>query len=173
MVLLIIGFFNPAKSLFWYKGEPTKAKSFIVYFGLFLVLGYTYGEFLPDSGDNRYASYSESNQTTTNNYSTEGQDWQMVYEVKGNGAKKSAPFALNGKNSRIKYYYDTNSKDNIGTFNVYVVEVGHEVLKDGGFPEIMIDQGEVGESYLYKSKGRYYLDVMASGSWTIQIEEMK
>lgn len=38
-VFLIIGFFNPNKSLFWFKGERTKKKSFIIYFISFFVLG--------------------------------------------------------------------------------------------------------------------------------------
>lgn len=37
-VLLIIGFFNPNKSLFWFKGERTKKKSFIIYFISLIVL---------------------------------------------------------------------------------------------------------------------------------------
>ena len=38
--LLVLGFFNPNKSLFWFKGEKTKMKSFIVYFISIIILSF-------------------------------------------------------------------------------------------------------------------------------------
>jgi hypothetical protein len=38
-ILLVIGFFKPQKSLFWYKGERTKKQSLIFYIPTFFILG--------------------------------------------------------------------------------------------------------------------------------------
>jgi transglutaminase-like putative cysteine protease len=37
-ILLIIGFFNPKASLFWYRGEQTKLKSVVIYGAILIIL---------------------------------------------------------------------------------------------------------------------------------------
>lgn len=47
LILMIIGFISPSKSLFWYKGEKTKKKSSIIYLISFIALIIISGLILP------------------------------------------------------------------------------------------------------------------------------
>lgn len=115
---------------------------------------------------------SDVKTTTPENKSTA---WTTVCTIKGNGTKKSAIFELSGNEARIVYKYKSNAGTaGMGTFAVYVVNQGEQILKDGGFPEVMIDKdSESGESALHKDAGKYYLDINAMGDWEVVIEENK
>lgn len=43
IVMLLLGFFNPKASMFWYRQGQTKAMSAVIYGGLFLILAYVNG----------------------------------------------------------------------------------------------------------------------------------
>jgi len=109
----------------------------------------------------------------TNENSNE-KEWTKVYSFSGNGTKKSPSFELSGNEARIKYSYKADGNVGMGMFAVYVVDEGEDIMKTGGFPEIMSQaENEESESAIQKSEGRYYLNVNASGNWTITIEELK
>jgi hypothetical protein len=105
--------------------------------------------------------------TTINPSST--LEWNEVTKFKGNGMKKSSVFILTGKTARLKYKYQSPS--NVGVFAVYVLNEGVDFSKSGGTSEIMTAKSEESESSIQKAAGRYYLNVNASGSWTVTVEE--
>lgn len=102
----------------------------------------------------------------------ESKEWVEVLKFKGSGEKKSEIFELTGAKSRIKYNFKSSG---MGMFAVYVLPEGYNLMEKGGFPEIMIDQAEEGESSLsHLKKGTYYMSVSsANGKWEISIEEFK
>jgi len=86
--------------------------------------------------------------------------------------KKSPTFELTGNDARIKYNYKADG--NIGMFAVYIVDEGDDIMKTGGFPEVMSQaENEESESTIQKSEGRYYLNVNATGNWKVTIEELR
>ena len=100
--------------------------------------------------------------------------WTEVYKFKGNGMKKSPVFELTGGDARLKYKYQSQTGVGLGLFAVYVVDEGKDVVKTGGFPEVVTQmESEESESTIQNGSGRFYLYVNAVGSWTITVEEMK
>jgi hypothetical protein len=99
--------------------------------------------------------------------------WVELIQLKGKGMKKSGVFTYSGGKARLKYEFNTGQYG--GIFSVYVVKEGVSIMKDGGFPEVMLDGSETGESSLsHLKKGNYYLEISsANGSWTIIVEELK
>ena len=65
--------------------------------------------------------------------------------------------------------------DEFGAFILYVVKDGEDIMQTGGFPEVMLQNGETGESNLsHLRKGDYYLNVTsANGKWEVVVEELK
>lgn len=62
----------------------------------------------------------------------------------------------------------------MGMFAAYVVDEGVEIMKSGGIPEIMTQaENEESESAIHKSAGRYYLDINATGKWSVTVEELQ
>jgi len=97
--------------------------------------------------------------------------WTKVFEFGGNGIKSSANFELSSKECRLKYKYKSDM--DIGSFNAYMVKEGVDLMRDGGYPDVMLTASETGETYIHKSEGRYYLSVQAAGKWNIIVEEKK
>lgn len=128
------------------------------------------------SGDDKKEA-STGKKSTTENLTSETQEekkWTKVYAFSGNGMKKSPSFELTGNEARIKYSYKADGGMGMGMFAVYVVDDGDDIMKTGGVPEVMSQaENEESESTIQKSKGRYYLNVNASGSWTVTVEEFK
>jgi hypothetical protein len=168
-VFLIIGFFNPKASLFWYNKDRTRTTSSIIYGLIFLGSSFLFG-LTTDS------QKSNSNTLTSNQASKEEdkKSWQEVYTFSGTGMKKSPIFELTGGSARLKYDYSSQNNIGVGMFAAYVVDEGVEIMKQGGIPEVMTAaESESSESSLHKSKGRYYLEINATGKWTVTIEEYK
>lgn len=116
---------------------------------------------------------TENATESTNTISNE-KKWTTVYSFSGNGLKKSPTFELTGNEARIKYSYKADGNVGIGMFAVYVVDEGEDIMKTGGFPEVMTQaENEESESTIQKSEGKYYLNINASGSWTVSIEELQ
>lgn len=108
------------------------------------------------------------------NLAEERTKWTEVYTFKGNGMKKSPVFELTGGVARLKYKYKGQGGIGMGMLAVYVVDEGQDIMKVGGFPEIMTQaESEESESTIQKGSGRYYLNVNAVGSWTVIVEEKK
>jgi hypothetical protein len=97
--------------------------------------------------------------------------WTRVLELSGSGMKQSQVFALDGNSQRIRY--ESKCGISMCPFAVYVVPEGHDVMKSGGFPELMVTETEKGDSGLQKEKGRYYLKVTSNSRWKIVLEEQR
>lgn len=101
-------------------------------------------------------------------------EWEEVYRFKGNGMKKSPVFKLNGNEARIKYKYQSTDGVSMGMFAAFVVDEGLDIMKDGGIPEVMTQsESEESETSIQKNAGNYYLNVNASGNWTVIVEQVK
>lgn len=101
------------------------------------------------------------------------EEWVELISFSGNGEKKSTSFTYGGGEARLRYEFDGDA--DFGVFSVYVVKKGEDVMRDGGFPEVMLTAPESGESNLsHLRKGEYYLNVSsANGTWSIVVEELK
>lgn len=98
--------------------------------------------------------------------------WKEIISLKGRSDTKSKIFQLSGKEGRIRYTYDCRRGADYGTFSVYVVKAGTDLIKTGGTPEIINAKGQyTGETPLQKPAGKYYLYVTAIGNWEIEVEE--
>lgn len=177
LVLLIIGFFSPQKSLFWYKQERTGTKSATIY-GIALVASFILFGITTDKDKSKNSSSSSDNsQSTTKDEPQEEKresKWTEVYTFKGNGMKKSPTFELTGGEARLKYKYNSDNGMGMGMFAAYVVDEGKDIMKQGGIPEVMTSaENEESESSIQKSAGRYYLNINATGNWTVTVEEFK
>ena len=116
----------------------------------------------------------EPSQTIVETPKEKEKEWTKIYSFSGNGLKKSPAFELSGNDARIRYSYKAPEGLGMGLFSVYVVDEGDDIMKTGGVPEIMTQaENEESESTIQKSSGRYYLEVNASGNWTVTIEELK
>jgi len=125
-------------------------------------------------GNDKKSSNSKTETTNTTAEPEKEKQWTEVYSFKGNGMKKSPVFELTGEDARIKYSYKAPGGLGMGMFSVYVVDEGEDIMKTGGIPEVMTQaESEESESSIQKSAGKYYLNVNASGSWTVVIEEMR
>jgi len=94
-----------------------------------------------------------------------------VFEFSGNGTKKSSIFELHGNHARLRYKY-RSGEAGMGVFSVFIAPDGEDLMKTGGVPEVMSTADhEDSESAIQKSAGKYYLDVNATGNWSIIVEE--
>ena len=122
----------------------------------------------------RLSDSSKTNGSTPQTLNPPSEHWTEVYTFKGNGLKKSPVFELTGSDARLKYKYKGQGGVGMGMFAVYVVNEGQDIMKTGGFPEVMTQaESEESESTIQKGSGRYYLNVNAVGSWTVTVEEKK
>ena len=120
----------------------------------------------------RLSDRSKTNGSIPQTLDPLSEQWTEVYTFKGNGLKKSPVFELTGNDTRLKYKY--KGQGGVGMFAVYVVNEGQDIMKTGGFPEVMTQaESEESESTIQKGSGRYYLNVNAVGSWTVTVEEKK
>lgn len=100
-------------------------------------------------------------------------EWTMVSEFKGSGQKTSAPFILGDGDKKVMYAYQSNNSS-MGVFAYYVVPKGKNIMKEGGFPEVMTQETKVqDESYLNRDPGEYQIVANATGNYVIQIWEMR
>ncbi len=138
---------------------------------LIAIAGFTL--FAIASGDSESNGSSSRNSSLDSDSGAEKQ-WTTVYTFEGNGMKKSSTFELTGGEARLKYSYKSEGGIGMGMFSVYVVDEGKDIMKTGGFPEVMIQsENEESESTIQKNAGRYYLNVNAVGNWKITVEELK
>lgn len=122
------------------------------------------------SGDEKVSEV----ESTTEMETVKDKEWAEVYTFKGNGMKKSPVFTLNGNDARVKYKYRATDGVGIGMFAIYVVDEGVDIMKEGGIPEIMTQsENEESETSIQKAAGNYYLNINASGNWTVIVEELK
>lgn len=186
VVLLIIGLISPQASLFWYKKERTRKFSSLIYglsaFALLIfstiAMAVTGVDGLKEmrtitSVEPAVSPVSNVAQSDYSAPSAPTAHWVEVISMKGNGSKKCKQFHLNGNEARMVYTYIPEFSD-MGMIAVYVVDAGREIMKDGGIPEVMSQVAAKNEeSALHKSAGDYYLDMNASGSWKVSIEQMQ
>lgn len=99
--------------------------------------------------------------------------WTEVYTFKGSGMKKSPNFDLGDGEAKLTYSYKAPAALGAGLFTAYVVDKGKDIMKDGGIPDVMVDKSEDGESSIQKSAGSYYINVNATGDWTVTVMQKK
>lgn len=120
------------------------------------------------------ASGGDGDSSTTQNEDTanSSKEWVELITFSGSGEKKSAEFNYSGGKARLRYDFQS---DEYGTCAIYVVREGTDIMSEGGFPEVMLENSENGESNLsHLKKGSYYLNVMsANGKWSVTVEELK
>ena len=133
---------------------------------LLLFISITITSVISCNSSNISEAKSDSLQTTVDT------NWVDVISFDGNGRKKSKNFHLSGSETKIVYAYITSQPT--GIFNVYVLDKGKDLLKEGGVPELMSNETQdSGESYIQKEEGDYYLDVNAYGKWSVKIQEKR
>lgn len=125
-----------------------------------------------NSGENGTSS-SNGDSTKTEQISDTGKEWVEVIKFSGKGDKKSEIFTYRGGKARLRYDFKEGQYG--GMFAAYVVKEGDDVMREGGVPEVMLFEGESGESNLsHLRKGNYYLNITsANGQWTVIVEELK
>ncbi|GGB73246.1 hypothetical protein GCM10007424_11430 [Flavobacterium suaedae] len=97
--------------------------------------------------------------------------YKDVFTFKGNGMKKSESFYLTGADAKVLYKYNAGNSYG-GAFSFYVVEKGHDVMTEGGIPEVLTQSlQEESQSTIQKPEGDYYLYVNAVGNWEIIVQE--
>jgi hypothetical protein len=148
------------------KQKPFYKKTWVIIVGVIILL-----IIIANIGGN---DKSSTTSTSSDTETAKAKQWTVVYEFKGNGMKKSPVFELTGNSAKLKYKYQGEGGVGMGMFAVYVVEEGKDVMVEGGIPEVMTQaESEESESSIQKGSGRYYLNVNASGSWTVIVEEEK
>jgi hypothetical protein len=149
------------------KKKMSTGQKILIGLGVLILMGST-----TNCGSDGNASTSSATGETkeaSGSASTE-KKWTEVYTLKGNGTKNSASFHLSGGKARLKYSYKTD----MGLFSVYVMPEGQDLMKEGGFPEIMTEKSESSETYITKEEGNYYMNINSSGGdWTVTVEEEK
>jgi uncharacterized integral membrane protein len=155
------------------KQKPFYKKTWVIVVGIiiFIIIIVNIGG--NDKSSTTSTSTDTETVTSTATETSKAKQWTVVYEFKGNGTKKSPAFELTGNSAKLKYNYQGENGLGIGMFAVYVVEEGKDILVEGGIPEVMTTENEESESSIQKGAGRYYLDVQASGRWTVTVEEEK
>lgn len=99
--------------------------------------------------------------------------WTKVASLDGKADAASSTFELTGAEARMTYNFKGTGDMVLGS--IYLLTEGTDLMKDGGIPEVMIDEGGKGSTALHKSAGTYFLDVNSAGftGWTVTIEEKK
>lgn len=117
-------------------------------------------------GDNAAkATTQTSSETETVKPATK--EWTEVYSIKGSGTKNSAPFRLDGGETKVEYECAE------GLFSFYILEKGVDLMSEGGLPEVMTEEKEKSETFVNKEAGDYYISVNAMGKWNIKVFEKK
>ena len=96
---------------------------------------------------------------------------RIVIDLEGNSNKRSQLFYLNGGTQALGYIV---VGDMFPVCSIYVLEEGVDLMRDGGFPEVMVTENveEVELTYMYKSAGNYYVEVdSANCNWRLRIVE--
>lgn len=170
VILLCIIFFPVGLYALWKNSSIGKGWKI----GITTVIALVFIANLGDDPNPAGESPSLSSKTEESTVLPVSKEWVEVYSFQGNGMKKSPVFELTGGEARLKYKYQEPNGIGMGMFAVYVVDEGDDIMKTGGFPEVMTQaESEESESSLQKGAGRYYLNVNASGNWVISIEERK
>jgi hypothetical protein len=97
--------------------------------------------------------------------------WVKVITLKGDAAKTSAPFKLEGGEQKLEY--SLKGGDMVtGTF--YVEPKGTDLMEDGGFPVVMPDKAGKDSTRLNKDGGDYILIVdSANCTWSATLFEKR
>ena len=123
-------------------------------------------------GGSKNNTYNNSSTNSGNNQTTETnkeKQYVKVIELSGTQNKKSDSFTLQGGKQKITY--DFQGGDMI-VGGIYVMKEGTSKDKDGGIPEVMIQNSGSDSTITRKGAGTYYLDITAANSkWTVTVEE--
>lgn len=138
--------------------------------GLFVFIAF--GSVDDENSDSNSSTTSTEQNSSASEDNNNQKEWTELVQLQGNGNKKSDVFTYNGGKARLRYNFKAGD---MGVFMTYVVQEGQDVMREGGFPEVMLQAGEEGESNLsHLKKGNYYLNVTsANGNWVVVVEELK
>ncbi|MBS1936287.1 MAG: hypothetical protein JSS84_00540 [Bacteroidetes bacterium] len=151
----------------WYK------KTWVIILGAIIALGII-GNLGKNNGPDNSSSVSTTQNASSETAPVKEKKWTEVYTFSGNGMKKSPAFELTGGDAKLVYKYKAPGGIGMGMFSAYVVNEGEDIMQTGGIPEIMTQtESEESESAIHKGSGRYYLNVNASGNWTVSVLEYK
>lgn len=103
--------------------------------------------------------------TTYDRSPTSSKKYVEVQQLAGSSEKRGASFYLNGGDAKLIY------KSSGSIFIAYVVQQGHSLEREGGFPEVSCTKSCDDETQIVKEEGDYYLDVKGSGAWTVTIQQ--
>jgi hypothetical protein len=147
-----------------------KALKFILIgFGILFVIGMI-GAAL-GGGDAKTSNTPKTDEPSSPPPTNSTRSYVKLLEFSGNGTKKSSVFELHGNHARLRYKYKSEDAG-MGLFSVYIIPDGDDIMVSGGIPEVMSSADhEESESAIQKSSGKYYLDVNATGKWSIVVEE--
>lgn len=122
-------------------------------------------------GGNKQSTTSVST-TNSGNQATETnkeKQYVKVIELSGNQNKKSDSFTLQGGKQKITYNFQGGD---MVVGGIYVMKEGTSKDKDGGIPEVMIQNTGSDSTITRKGAGTYYLDITAANAkWTVTVEE--
>lgn len=115
---------------------------------------------------------TNKNSSNSNNQATETnkeKQYVKVIELSGNQNKKSDSFTLLGGKQKITY--DFQGGDMI-VGGIYLMKEGTSKDKEGGIPEVMVQNSGSDSTITRKGSGTYYLDITAANAkWTVIVEE--
>jgi len=97
--------------------------------------------------------------------------WVKVITFKGNAAKTSAPFKLEGGEQKLEYSVEGGD---MVTAAFYVEDEGTDIMEEGGFPVVMPDKAGKDSTRMNKDGGKYILIVeSANCSWVVTVYEKR
>lgn len=100
----------------------------------------------------------------------EAKEWTLVAELSGNTSKRSDLFELKGGKAKLEY--TVKGEPDLTLVTIYIIPEGSSLEKEGGIPEVMVEQPGSDSTFIVKDPGKYYLDVSsANAEWTVKILE--
>jgi|GEM_PF-727083 len=87
-------------------------------------------------------------------------EWISVIKQQSTTKKQSDTFTLKSGKQKIVYSYTSTGP--IQFCAIYIVKEGESLDKNGGFPEVMLNKADSGETMARKSPGQYYLEISPS-----------
>jgi hypothetical protein len=147
--------------------KPFYKKWWVITLAVFFGIGFIGS--LADKGSS-VATQTTTNEQTTKNQQVVEKQYQEVFSFKGNGAKKSEPFTIQG--DRFKIAYDCKGDPALTLCTAFVFKVGSSL------PQAIMNSGQPikDETVIYSNlagRGEYYIDANVVGNFTMTVYDYK
>ncbi len=110
-------------------------------------------------------------QTSTVPVAPAPKTWQTVIDVTGSTDKQTGTFSLGSGQKKLLYNV---VGDSFSMCYVYLVQAGHSLTQEGGFPIVSPTDPGPGETYINEPAGSYYLYIMSANcTWQATVVELK